>query len=240
MKRLSKFSEKLRERNDAEEIFDLMCSFGQALGYEYAAFGQVANSPSDPMANVKHYGMVNYPPEWIEQYEAERLFFDDPVVQRGHEIDEVFKWSDLPQLVDLRPGERSVLGEAFGHGLKNGITIPLHGRSGKPGLICFAKTEGRAITAAEEAELQAIALIGFTKIDKLLVNSSAVSNLSKRQVECLYWTAMGLSSKAIGDRLDLKENTVTYHIKTAMKHLGTNNRTVAVLQCISAGAFNIS
>lgn len=239
MKRLSKFSEKMRECDDSEAVFGLMCDFGAKLGFEYAAFGQVFGAPSDDAASVKHYGMVNYPQEWIEQYEAERLFESDPVVQHGHEIDEVFQWADLPNLVELTPEEKHTMSEAHNHGLKNGLTIPLHGRSGKPGLICFAKTEAGKISAAEEAELHAMSLIGFAKIDKLLMNRSAVANLSRRQIECLYWTAMGLSSKAIADLVDLKENTVTYHIKTAMKHLGTKSRTVAVLQCISAGAFNI-
>ena len=50
---------------------------------------------------------------------------------------------------------------------------------------------------------------------------------------------MGKSSREISELLDLKENTVTYHIKVAMARLETNNRTVAVLRCIAAGAFYI-
>lgn len=239
MKRLAKFSEDLQQCKQAEDIFQLMQNYAKSIGFEFSAFGQVANNPASDATTVKHYGMVNYPAAWVEQYESQGLYRVDPIVQRGHEIDELFIWSKMKDSIQLTREEAGVLSAAVEHGLNDGITIPLHGRSGKPGLICFATSDERPLTPGTINEAHAMALLAFSKLDKMLMDGTAVSRLSKRQVECLYWTAMGKSSKAIADILDLKENTVTYHIKTAMKHLGTKNRTVAVLKCITAGAFHI-
>lgn len=239
MKRLAKFSTDLQKCERAEDVFQLLQNYAKTIGFEFSAFGQVANNPASDATTVKHYGMVNYPAAWVEQYEAQGLYRVDPIVQRSHEIDELFIWSEMNDRIQLTREEAAVFAKAADHGLTDGITIPLHGRSGKPGLICFATADERPLAVNAINEAHAMALLAFSKLDKMLMDDTAVARLSKRQVECLYWTAMGKSSKAIADILDLKENTVTYHIKTAMKHLGTKNRTVAVLKCITAGAFHI-
>jgi DNA-binding CsgD family transcriptional regulator len=48
----------------------------------------------------------------------------------------------------------------------------------------------------------------------------------------LRWTAEGKSSWDIGAILSISENTVSFHIKNAMRKLGTTSRTVAVVKAI--------
>ena len=59
--------------------------------------------------------------------------------------------------------------------------------------------------------------------------------LSEREKSCLGWTALGKSSWEIGQILSISENTVTFHIKNAMRKLGVSNRTVAVVNAIRLG-----
>jgi DNA-binding CsgD family transcriptional regulator len=56
--------------------------------------------------------------------------------------------------------------------------------------------------------------------------------LSRRERECLAWTAQGKSSWDIGMILNISENTVNFHVKNAMRKLGTTSRTVAVVKAI--------
>jgi DNA-binding CsgD family transcriptional regulator len=56
--------------------------------------------------------------------------------------------------------------------------------------------------------------------------------LSKRERECLRWTAEGKASWEIGMILKISDNTVNFHIKNAMRNLGTTSRTVAVVKAI--------
>ncbi|WP_316168773.1 MULTISPECIES: helix-turn-helix transcriptional regulator [unclassified Bradyrhizobium] len=56
--------------------------------------------------------------------------------------------------------------------------------------------------------------------------------LTSRESECLEWAARGKSSWDIGTILNISENTVNFHLKNAMKKLGTNRRSVAAMRAI--------
>lgn len=49
------------------------------------------------------------------------------------------------------------------------------------------------------------------------------------------WTAQGKSSWDISRILSISENTVNFHIKNAMRKLGTTSRTAAVAKAIGHG-----
>lgn len=64
------------------------------------------------------------------------------------------------------------------------------------------------------------------------------SPLSDREKACLAWSARGKSSWEIGRILAISENTVVFHIKNAMKKLGTSSRTLAAVKAIQLGLIN--
>jgi LuxR family transcriptional regulator, activator of conjugal transfer of Ti plasmids len=64
--------------------------------------------------------------------------------------------------------------------------------------------------------------------------------LSQREKDCLIWTARGKSSCDIGTILTISPNTVNFHIKNAMKKLGTASRTVAVIKAIQYDIINVT
>jgi DNA-binding CsgD family transcriptional regulator len=66
-------------------------------------------------------------------------------------------------------------------------------------------------------------------------DSPATAQLSPREQSCLGWTARGKSSWEIGRILSISENTVIYHIKNAMRKLGTASRTVAAVRAVELG-----
>jgi DNA-binding CsgD family transcriptional regulator len=70
---------------------------------------------------------------------------------------------------------------------------------------------------------------------KKTMTSKPSSELSEREKACLSWTALGKSSWEIGQILSISENTAVFHIKNAMKKLGTNTRTGAAVKAIQLG-----
>ncbi|RXH37072.1 LuxR family transcriptional regulator [Bradyrhizobium zhanjiangense] len=54
--------------------------------------------------------------------------------------------------------------------------------------------------------------------------------LSERERQCLRWVEEGKSSWAIGVILKVSENTVNFHVKNAMRKLGTTSRTQCVVK----------
>jgi DNA-binding CsgD family transcriptional regulator len=65
--------------------------------------------------------------------------------------------------------------------------------------------------------------------------SKRSGELSAREKACLSWAAAGKSSWEIGRILCISENTVVFHIKNAMRKLGTNSRTLAAFKAVELG-----
>jgi DNA-binding CsgD family transcriptional regulator len=67
------------------------------------------------------------------------------------------------------------------------------------------------------------------------VTVKQASELSEREKSRWSWTALGKSSWEIGRILRISENTVIFHIKNAMRKLGTSSRTLAAIKAIQLG-----
>ncbi|MEO5336557.1 MAG: LuxR C-terminal-related transcriptional regulator [Magnetospirillum sp. WYHS-4] len=60
-------------------------------------------------------------------------------------------------------------------------------------------------------------------------------SLSPREAECLLWTAYGLRSKEIAEKLGITTKTVEHHLAKAKDKLGSKNRVEAVMRAVSLG-----
>ena len=117
----------------------------------------------------------------------------------------------------------------------NGISVPLHGPSGRVAVLSFASRADDSDPEAKLACLNALASqfhIAFTDISQSTRSPSVSVQLSCREKDCLAWTARGKSSWDIGMILKISENTVNFHVKNAMRKLATTSRTVAVVKAI--------
>jgi DNA-binding NarL/FixJ family response regulator len=68
---------------------------------------------------------------------------------------------------------------------------------------------------------------------------SADDGLTPREIEVLEQVAAGNSNKAIGDRLEISEDTVKSHIRSILNKLGANDRTHAVTIALRRGFLDI-
>ena len=74
----------------------------------------------------------------------------------------------------------------------------------------------------------------LTKARKL-GTASLDSGFSSRESEVIVQLADGKSNKEIARALELKENTVKFHLKSIYAKLGVNKRTQAVLEAQKLG-----
>lgn len=80
-----------------------------------------------------------------------------------------------------------------------------------------------------EAELADLVFDLMTALDNLTRGGSDLKLLSRREIECLRWSAAGKSSEEIAIILSLSSHTVTAYLKTAMKKLDVTTRVQAVV-----------
>jgi len=64
-------------------------------------------------------------------------------------------------------------------------------------------------------------------------------NLTKRQLECLTWSAAGKSSFEIGQILEISERGVNWHFTNAMKVLSSVSRIQAVARAVHLGLIKV-
>jgi len=120
-------------------------------------------------------------------------------------------------------------------GLDNGISVPLHGARDRIAVVSFASSATDSEHEAKIDRLNALASqchVAFTHVSEGTRSSEIPVQLSRRERDCLIWIAQGKSSWDIGMILNISGNTVNYHVKNAMRKLGTTSRTVAVVKAI--------
>ncbi|MDJ0947045.1 MAG: helix-turn-helix transcriptional regulator [Kiloniellales bacterium] len=68
---------------------------------------------------------------------------------------------------------------------------------------------------------------------------TADPQLTSREVECLTWAAHGKSCWEVAQILSISQNTVTFHLKNAIRKLGAANKCHAAALAVAQGLIEI-
>jgi len=71
------------------------------------------------------------------------------------------------------------------------------------------------------------------KTDAALRGEHKKHELTRREVQCLYWTAQGKTSWEIACILGIAESTITYHLRNSIRKLNASNRVHAVAKALN-------
>ncbi|MGJ4892614.1 helix-turn-helix transcriptional regulator [Bradyrhizobium sp. HKCCYLRH3099] len=224
------------------DLFELLVGAAAEEGFGQVAYGalnyvEVMRLPDHPMPAIA----LNFPSAWRKHYFERKYHEIDPVVRRTAFHSKPFMWDQLLKQDRLQAGERRVIHESREAGLKHGMSVPLFGPSGRISVLSFASHFDDADPGRRLHHLHALACqfhVAFGELARPATSHDMIE-LSERERECLRWTAEGKSSWDIGIILKISENTINFHIKKAMRKLGTTSRTVAVVKAIRLGLIEI-
>lgn len=213
----------------APTVRDALLRFREHYGLAHATYhlAQVVSRPIDAP-----FVRTTYPAEWVSKYLLEGLVCIDPVVQQGFLRETSFDWTELV----VGPAEAPVLAEAAAFGVgPRGFSIPITDRVRRRALLSvtadLAATEWSDLTRRYREDWSRVALaVHKLAIREIHGGSDPVPALSRREVQSLYWTAMGKDNKDIAMILGLSEYTVRDYTKSARLKLGCNNLSAAVLR----------
>lgn len=122
------------------------------------------------------------------------------------------------------------------------IVVPVHLPLGQIGALAFNPRDCREDLAADfERFADDLAIVahkyisGYVKVtrNRLLVPGDC--QLTKREVECLRWAAVGKTDKEISMILSRSHATVRFHIKNAGEKLNTVNRSQTIYKAAQLG-----
>jgi DNA-binding CsgD family transcriptional regulator len=233
------FVERTNNTNCLNKLFCLLVEAAEYTGFGQLAYGALTHAELPRLVDhPKPAIALNYPSHWQNHYMEHNYRYIDPVVIYAPFISGPFLWDQLAIRYNLNRKQLQLLNEAREAGLKNGITVPLHGPSGKVAVVSFASRFDDADPRAQLGRLNALASqfhVVFTNLAHGLQSNVKAVNLSSREKDCLNWVAHGKTSWEISVILDINRNTVDFHIKNAMNKLEATNRIAAVFKAIRLG-----
>ncbi|MCG5486782.1 MAG: autoinducer binding domain-containing protein [Sinorhizobium meliloti] len=225
----------------SKELFDLLSAFAFKLGCTWIAYGPLATDHKalNPV-RCDTEEILNYPNGWQErclEMGYERIA---PVIKENRMGAGPVRWSDVYGDASTTEYERRMFDEAARFGVRSGITVPLRGPNGSCAIMSFARHCEREFPNRTITYLQLAATHFHLRVAKVAyLNAQKIPALSLREKECVLWVSRGKSSWDIGVIMRISENTVNFHIKNAMRKLGTSSRTVAAIKAISLGIIEL-
>lgn len=167
----------------------------------------------------------NFPPNYLEAYEAEKLYRIDPLVSQGRET--VVPLTDTAAFAREEPSERlRYILDAHRIGIRT--LFPLRREENLFGAVIFSRAEP---FDDEEVEfLGTISALVHSEVTKDIMQRFAtdVLKLSPGELECVRLAGHGFTSDEIAERTNYQTETVNTYLKHATRKLGARNRTHAV------------
>ena len=212
---------------------DALFSLARRQGFDQVVYGVVGSRQEKLESAFLH---SNYSSSWRDRYDADRLHYVDPTVTHCLSSSLPIVWEP-----DTFNGDRQreFYEEACGHGIRSGVTFPIHGPNGEFGVVSFASD---ALPDPREAPhaMASLALIRDYAFESSLrfVRPQQLQDkprLTKRELEVLKWVMVGKSSWEISRITNCSEATVNFHIGNVRQKFGVSTRQQALVKAIGMG-----
>lgn len=209
----------------------------QELGFDKVLFA-VIPQPKHNLADV--YLRSNYSTRWRDQYDRQNLRAADPTVEYCFKSSAPFVW--VPQ--SFKTPEQLVLyEEASSHGLKAGVTLPIHGDGGEVGMLTCVRDQAPGPNFMKDLSqqlgnltlLRDIAFDSMRQYMHAAPPSQDVPVLTARELDTLQWMAAGKTAWEIGRILSISEAGVNFHIGNLRTKFGVSRRNDVVIRAIRLG-----
>jgi LuxR family quorum-sensing transcriptional regulator LasR len=228
--------DELLHRDTAPSWGEAMFALGRRYGFGKVLFS-MSGSRHARLDNA--FIQSNYPAAWRERYDAERYAYVDPTVTHCLASTLPLVWQ--PELF-RSPTQRLLYEEACSHGIRAGVSFPIHGPNGEFGMLCFATNTAADAAFVREvnAMLPDLALVrdyAFATAVRFCppTGQEAAPRLTPRELEVLNWVMVGKSSWEISKITGCSEATVNFHMGNIRQKFNVNTRQQAVVKAISLG-----
>lgn len=235
---LSPFRESLEQLLHSPDLPSLHAGvqrLAQALGFEHFIY---ALRVPEHFAQSSVLLVDGYPPGWTGHYMAQALHVHDPVLRYCSRSILPVLWHQLPG-DGMGPGAARVMGEAAEHGLRTGLSVPLHTPHGEVGILSGTVSRVGAGARADMAQVQAHAHLLASHVHEAMRRLAPMPltrpTLSPREQQCLRWAADGKTSWEISCLLHISERTANFHLQAIAQKLGVFSRQHAIARALLLG-----
>lgn len=224
---------------DTEPDLDALAArFGEAIaafGFEHCAGGAWAGTGA---ARVHRFYFNTWPQDWLDEYQANNYFDDDPMLIETRRRLTPFVSSQMGEKPVFTVEGAKVVAAAAAYGWAEVMAVPIHGPFSYQGLVTMAAMQPAPVSAVERALLRAMAVALH---DRAQASASfghrtyPPVTLSPREKEVMRWVAAGKTDAEIAVILGIAPATAHYHVERVKTRLDTRSRSEAVAMLVLAG-----
>lgn len=227
----------ISQANDRPTFDKLLVKFAQSLEFGIVSCALVVEHPgTHPVFVVAG----NTPEGFVEASKSLAGARRDPVLKRLKRLSVPFIYDQALYVNDLAS---DLWEEQAAFGLRTGVAMALHLPGGKHFLMGVDREQ--ALPQHDNqmtrllADLQLLAVHAQDAAVRLLgrevESKSPTPHLTGREKQVLQWTMEGKSAWAVGEILQLSENTINFHLRNVMAKLEVSSKHQAVLKAMSLG-----
>ena len=220
------------------ELADVLEAICMEMGFDYFALTHHVDIRRAPQPAIR---LHNYPLQWVEYFDDQKLGPSDPVHRASHLTSVGFAWSKVPSMIHLTPRDRLVLDAAGYNGIGDGFTVPAHVPGESNGSCSFATRSGQAVQAKHLPTAQLVGAFAFEaarRLWRMRAGDTPSPQLTDRQRDCVVWAARGKSDWEIAQILGIGHETVIQHLKQARIRYGVTKRTMLAVSALFDGTIN--
>jgi LuxR family transcriptional activator of bioluminescence operon len=236
---LNNILELLKKVDDLDALQTLCAKFCDLVDVPFYLLGVIDSSS---LYAPKIQTLTNYPDRWMDLYLEENKQRVDPVVEYMMTSHCPIRWDKLVQIERFQYAEQqNLMAQARKFGLFNGFSIPIRAISGE--IVVFSMGIGDVPNSSKKLDsIQPFAhSFSFHLYERFFMITSKLSeknkDLTKRELDCLFWACEGKTAWEISQIINVSERTVLFHLNNSKFKLGASNRQHAVALAIKKGIF---
>jgi LuxR family quorum-sensing system transcriptional regulator CciR len=234
----------VRGANSAERVADLETLIEEALPWLGVERFALTHHVDMARARCNAIRLHNYPAEWVEFFDKNRLGVSDPIHRASQVTSIGFRWNRVSTMIPLTPGDHAVLDRARTHGLGEGFTVPANVPGEAHGSCSFVAPSGEPIPDGKLPLAQLVGAFAFECARRLWRirrgDTAPAPRLTDRQRDCLLWVARGKTDWEISRILGISQETVIQHLKLGRERYGVQKRTSLLILALFDSTISFS
>jgi LuxR family transcriptional regulator, quorum-sensing system regulator SdiA len=242
---VSRFTAGLERANGFEECLDVLYEAVASCGWSKVVYGWARCETPEDSSEVPLM-FRGFPEKWDKRirnwskYSAHDPYFTTAVVSQS-----AVSWRDVrAKSARLTQMQRDCISYAEDLGMVDGLTIPIHVPGRRFAFVTALECRGRANAVDERNFAALMTLIAHYFDNRVLDTARDWRNksvrISRREHQCLQWSARGKTIDEIGEILDLSAETVRVYMKRINQKLQACNRTHAVAKALHLGIVQLN
>lgn len=230
----------IEELRRARSDFQIMEALARLVTLIECSHFQMAAGPFCPLPSPRELlEFGNFDASHQKYYLSETTSLCDPVRKVALNQSAPVAWRKV-FMEAKNSSERSFINEIRALGIKDGLTIPIHGPIGCVAMLMFASSHNLVLKAEDEDALNLVAITLMQRIKHIkaaaLFKKPAPTCLTARELECLAWVLEGKTNWEIGVLMGVAARTVQFHLANCARKMGVHNRIQSAVRALVEGA----